>query len=95
MIILQEAKMQKRQECWNMLGGNDKSNATKKTNNTTRRNKSEVTCERRKIKNISRQDKTIQTNRTFQNNEKNVQPASSSGMHDDIQATRWQNDKTI
>ena len=39
----------------------EKSNSTSKTNNSTWRNKSEGTGERRKIKKISRQDKTIQT----------------------------------
>ena len=45
---------------FDMLGRKEKSNISK-TKNTTRGNKSGGTGERRKAKNISRQDKTIQT----------------------------------
>ena len=49
------------EERWNMLGRIEKDNTRSKTNNSTRGNKPEVTGERRKTKNISRQDKTIET----------------------------------
>ena len=42
----------------------------KKNDDETRENKPESTGERRNIEKISRQDKTMHTNRTFQNKEK-------------------------
>ena len=45
------------EECLNRLRRKEKSNTTIKTKDTTRRNKPEVTDERRKTKKISKQNK--------------------------------------
>ena len=71
-----------------MLGRKGNNNTTIKTNSTTRRDKSESTGERRKTKKITRQDQTIQTNRTFQNNEKKIIPASKWRMYENIPTSR-------
>ena len=49
------------EEPWNRFGRKEKSNTTNKTKDKTGGNKPEGTSERRKMKKISRQNKTIQT----------------------------------
>ena len=53
----------------------------------TRGNKSESTRERRKTKNIPRQDRTIQTKRDILKQRKKILPASRGKMHGDIPIT--------
>ena len=64
------------EERWNTLGRKEMSNSTRKTNNTTQGNKPEVTGERRKIKKISRQDKTIQRKQNIRKHRNKILPAS-------------------
>ena len=53
--------MNQREKIGNTLGRKEESNTTIKTSNTTRGDESEGSGERRKTKNIPRQDQTIQT----------------------------------
>ena len=77
------------EEYWNMLERKEKKKRnTYKRNITTLGNKAESTRES-KTKKTSRQDKTIQKNRTYKNNEK-ILPECRGIMQGDIPMTGWQ-----
>ena len=74
------------------VGTKRKSN-TIKTDNTTRGNKPEG--ERSDTKNISRQDKIIQTKQNIPKQWKKILPVCRDRMHEDLPTTGWQGNKTI
>ena len=70
----------------NIFGQIGKSTATR-TKNTTRRDSSESIGERRKTKNIPRQDQTISTKQDIPKQRKKILPASKGRMDENIPAT--------
>ena len=78
-----------------MLGQKEQSDTTIKTSNTTRKNKSEDTGERRKAKKISRQDKIILTKQDILKQQKKSLPACNKKMHEYLPTTGWESKTTL
>ena len=75
--------------------GMRKKRNTIRTNETTRRDKTEGTGERKKTKKIPRQDQTIQTTQDIPNQRKKIVPASRRRRCEDIPTTECKKSKTI
>ena len=76
-----------------MLGRKEKGK-TRKTNNTTRGNKSKGIGERMRTKKISRQNKTVQTKQDIPKQRKKILPASLGRMHQHMLTTGGEGNNT-
>ena len=86
--------IKQRKTLWNKLEQKGKSK-TSNNDNTTRGNKLKSTGEKRKIKKIPRQGKTIQTKKDIPKQRKKIQTAVWGRWYEDIPTTGFKGSKTI